>query len=506
MADAAPSGTIADTVARLALWCRRADHGFIRAIFHDGRAREAAVQQLEKQLVRRNLSFQRLDLPAAASADALALRLADELARLGPGVVSLTGFERSLPTSGPALEAALLALNSRRENFAVSGQHTIWWFPRHIAQALIREHRDLNSWFLRRVELTETISSATEIELDSLGDEAIRLSNAAEYAEAEPLLRKIVATQEASYGPDDFRLAPALFNLASLLHATSRFAEAESLFRRTLRLQEEKHGPSHTITAFGLNSLASLLKDTSRFAEAEILLRRALAINEGSLGPHHPRVAAALNNLSQLLSETGRPAEAEPLLRRALAVQETALGPNHTDVAAAAVNLGALLLDAEQFDEAERLFRRGLAIHEDSFGLNHPSVATTLNSLANLLQHTGRHSEAEELMRRALAIDEARLGVSHPDVANRLHNLGLFVLEAGRTKEAKSLLQRSLCILASSSSSAGHSVAGLKTASQSYRHLLHDLGVKRPEAERQMVELLMEHGLTRKKSKQLART
>ena len=109
-------------------------------------------------------------------------------------------------------------------------------------------------------------------------------------------------------------------------------------------------------------------------------------------------------------------------------------------------------------------------------------------------------------MRRALAIDEARLGVSHPDVANRLHNLGLFVLEAGRTKEAKSLLQRSLCILASSSSSAGHSVAGLKTASQSYRHLLHDLGVKRPEAERQMVELLMEHGLTRKKSKQLART
>ncbi len=506
MADAAPTGTIADTVARLALWCRRADHGFIRAIFYDGRSREAAVRQLENQLTHRNVSFHRLDLPPAASADALALRLADELARLGPGVVSLTGFERSLPTSGPTLEAALLALNSRRENFVVPGQHTIWWFPRHIAQALIREHRDLNSWFLRRVELTETLSSPTELELDSLEHEAIRLSNSAAYAEAEPLLRQIVASQEESFGSGDPRLAPALNNLASLLHDTNRLAEAELLFRRALRLQEESFGPAHEITAFGLNSLASLLEDTSRYAEAEPLLRRALAINEENLGPDHPRVAAALNNLSNLLTNTGRSAEAEPLLRRALTIQEKALGPDHPESAAAAVNLGGLLVGAGQFDEAERLFRRGLAIHEDSFGPEHPIVATTLNSLANLLQHTSRHSEAEELMRRALQIDEARLGPSHPDVAIRLHNLGRFVLEARRVIEAKALLYRSLCILAASSAAAGHSLSGLTIASESYRRLLLQLGVKRRDAERQMVELLMEHGLSRKKSKQLART
>ena len=189
-----------------------------------------------------------------------------------------------------------------------------------------------------------------------------------------------------------------------------------------------------------------------------------------------------------------------------MAIHEGALGPNHPDVAAAAINLGGLLIDAKQFHEAEQLFRRSLAILEDSFGSNHPNVATNLNSLANLLQATGRYSEAEQLIRRALAIDEARLGPSHPDVANRLHNLGLFVLETGRTMEAMSLLRRSLCIFADSSAAAGHLVTGMKIASQSYRSLLHDTGTKKIEAERQIVELLMEHGLSRKKAKQLART
>lgn len=505
MAAAAP-GSIADTVSRLVLWCRRADHGFIRAVFDDGRARDAAIRQLEERLVRHGVSFHPLDLPAAASADALAVRLADELARLGPGVVSLTGFERSLPTSGPALESALLALNSRRENFSFTGQHTVWWFPRHISQALIREHRDLNSWFLRRVELTETLSSPAELELASLHNEAFRLSDAAAYSEAEPLLREILASAEANYGPDHPNLASALTNLASLLHTTNQLAEAETLFRRALRLQEEKFGPAHRVTAFGLNGLASLLKDTSRFVEAEHLFRRALAINEESHGPQHPSVATSLNNLAQLLLESGRAAEAEPLFRRSMAIEESALGPNHPEVASAAVNLGGLLYDAKQFVEAERLYRRALAILEESLGREHPAVASNLNSLANLLQATGRYAEAEQVMRRALAIDEVRLGPSHPDVANRLHNLGLFALEHGRTIEAESLLRRSLCILAASSSAAGHVLTDLKPASQSYRRLLHDTGIKKSEAERQMVALLMEHGLSRKKAKQLART
>ena len=183
------------------------------------------------------------------------------------------------------------------------------------------------------------------------------------------------------------------------------------------------------------------------------------------------------------------------------------------------MNLGSLLIEARQFEEAELLFRRALTIHGESFGSDHPVSASTLNALANVLQHTGRYSEAEHLIRQALVIDEARLGPFHPDVANRLHNLGLFLLQSSRAhdsrlfladsdreSEVESLLRRSLCILAKSSADAGHPVIGLKKASTSYRRFLDTTGVKRADAERQIVDLLMRHGLSRKKAKQLART
>ncbi len=506
MADAAEPGTIADTVTRMALWCRRADQSFIRAVFDDGRARHSVVRQLEEKIEGHGGTFHQLDLPAAASADALALRLAEELTRLGPGVVSLTGFELSLPTSGPALEAALLALNSRRENFAVPGQHTIWWFPRHIAQALIREHHDLNSWFLRRVELTETLSTPAEMELASLHHEGVRLSNAAAYQEAEPILRQVAASAEANFGADDPQLAAALINLAQMLAETNRLAEAERIIRRALNICETQLGSMHPRTGMALNNLALLLKETSRPADAERLLRRVLTISEEGLGPDHPNVATALNNLADVLGETGRSVEAKAHLRRALGINRAALGPHHPATAANASNLAGLLFQSREFEEAEQLIRGALAIHEESFGADHPKVSGDLNTLAQVMQGTDRQEEAEKLIRRALAIDEARLGSSHPFVANRLHNLAQFLVEAGRTREAESLLHRSLGILAASSAAAGHSVEGIRNVSESYRRHLNAMGIKKPEAERQMVELLMSHGLSRKKAKQLART
>lgn len=504
MADAAP-GSIADTVSRIVLWSRYADHGFIRAIFDDGRARDVAIDQLEERLVKHGVSFHRLDMPVAANSDNLSLRLSDELARLGPGVVSLTGFELSLPVSGPALESALLALNSRRENFSFPGQHTIWWFPRHIAQALIREHRDLNSWFLRRVELTEVLSTPVELKHASMNHEAIRLSNAAAYAEAEPLLRELLASGEAQYGSDSLQLTPYLVNLATLLRQTNRFSESETLFRRALRLQEEHSGPSHGDIAFTLSGLASVLQDTSRFAEGEQLFRRALAIDEASHGPNHPFVATDLNNLAVILMIMGRESEAEPLLRRALKIKEFAAGPNHPDVAAAATNLGGLLSNGEEYAEAEQLYRRALSILEESLGKRHPDVASNLSALALLLQARSQYDEAEQLMRRALEIDETSLGKSHPDVAVRLHNLSLILAETSRTWEAKALLQRSLSILAASSVAAGHFVTGLKSTAQSYRRLLLATGLSKSTAEEQMVELFKAQGFSRQKAKQLAR-
>jgi CHAT domain-containing protein len=112
-------------------------------------------------------------------------------------------------------------------------------------------------------------------------------------------------------------VARDLSNLATLLYATNRLSEAEPLMRRALAIDEKSFGPDHPDVARDLNNLAVLLQDMNRHAEAEPLMRRALAIDEQSFGPDHPKVAGALNNLATLLEDRGHWLEAVPLRRKA---------------------------------------------------------------------------------------------------------------------------------------------------------------------------------------------
>jgi hypothetical protein len=102
-----------------------------------------------------------------------------------------------------------------------------------------------------------------------------------------------------------------------LLQATNRLAEAEPLIRRALAIDEKSFGPEHPDVARDLNNLAQLLKATNRLAEAEPLMRRALSIDEKSFGPEHPNVATDLDNLAQLRAERGDWTETAALGRRA---------------------------------------------------------------------------------------------------------------------------------------------------------------------------------------------
>ena len=98
--------------------------------------------------------------------------------------------------------------------------------------------------------------------------------------------------------------------------------------RRALAIDEKSYGPDHPNVAIRLNNLAHLLQATNRLAEAEPLMRRALAIDETELTARIiPMWRSDLNNLALLLQDTNRLAEAEPLMRRALAIDETELRP-----------------------------------------------------------------------------------------------------------------------------------------------------------------------------------
>ncbi len=60
------------------------------------------------------------------------------------------------------------------------------------------------------------------------------------------------------------------------------------MMRRALAIDEASYGPEHPRVATHLNNLAGLLQATNRLAEAEPLMRRALAIDEAATGSNIP--------------------------------------------------------------------------------------------------------------------------------------------------------------------------------------------------------------------------
>ena len=272
----------------------------------------------------------------------------------------------------------------------------------------------------------------------------------ARYKDAEPLFRRALAIDDATYGNDHPNVARDLNNLAQLLQDNDRLAEAEPLMRRALAIDEACFGLNHPNVARDLNNLAQLLDDTNRLAEAEPLMRRALAMGEASYGNDHPKVAIRLNNLAMLLKATNRLAEAEPLMRRALAIDKASYGNDHPNVAIRLNNLACLLQDKNCLAEAEPLMRRALAIDEASYGPDHPEVARDLSNLGQLLLATKRLAEAEPLLKRALALDEASYGNDHPKVAIRLNHLAQLLQATNRLAEAEPLSGRAARIFLAS--------------------------------------------------------
>jgi hypothetical protein len=74
----------------------------------------------------------------------------------------------------------------------------------------------------------------------------------------------------------------------------------ETMIKEALAIDEASYGPNNPKVAIHLNNLAQLFQVTNRLAEAEPLIRRALAIDEANYGPGHPNVASNLNNLATL--------------------------------------------------------------------------------------------------------------------------------------------------------------------------------------------------------------
>jgi tetratricopeptide (TPR) repeat protein len=177
-----------------------------------------------------------------------------------------------------------------------------------------------------------------------------------EFETAEHLLRRALAVCEAE-GRDDGSLAEHLNNLAMLLHRTGRPAEAEPLMRRALAIDEARYGNAHPFIVCHLDIFSPVLLAVNRGDEAETMMRRALAIDESARGAEHPDTAERLMKLAYLLIGTKRPAEAVSPVQRALHIYvrlSIESGEPHPRLLAVADQCAALLAETGNTREQAR--------------------------------------------------------------------------------------------------------------------------------------------------------
>jgi tetratricopeptide (TPR) repeat protein len=275
---------------------------------------------------------------------------------------------------------------------------------------------------------------------------ALYLNGRADFATAEPMMRRAISLSETNSGLENSDLPTLLQNLAGLLYDTGRYDEAVHLIERAIKVDEMHQGALHSDVASGLNALAELYRLQGRFDEGVALQERALAILEKAHGPEHPYVATSLINLAGLYLAQGRHDDAAPLYERALAITEKALGPEHPNLAMSLNNVATLYVEQGRYDDAAPLCERALAIMEKALGPEHPDVAVSLSNQAMLYHKQGRYDDAAPLCERALAIMEKALGPEHPNVALCLMRTGELYLMQGRYDEAASFLERAKAI------------------------------------------------------------
>ena len=288
----------------------------------------------------------------------------------------------------------------------------------------------------RVAELEQSAGPTDPAVATALNDLAVFYFTQADYAAAEPLLRRTLAIREAAFGAETPQTAQAINNLAQVLQERGNYVEAEPLLERSLKIYETLRGPDHPDVATALNNLAGLYRLMGNARRAEPLYLRALAIREKAVGVDHPSLAPILNNLALTYQQDGDAARARPLFERSLAIREKALGPEHADVGRALNNLAVLSQEQGDLDNAERSYRRAIQIYEKAFSRQHPLVGQALNNLAVVYLLKGDYATAGPMYQEALAIRGAALGPHHPDMAKALTSEAIFFDVTGRTSEA----------------------------------------------------------------------
>jgi tetratricopeptide (TPR) repeat protein len=264
-------------------------------------------------------------------------------------------------------------------------------------------------------------------------------------AEAEEMLRDLLARSRELVGNDDPGTINIAVKLAIVLSRQSRFSEAETLVSEALTWRRQTYGVDDRRTLNTRLLLANQMSRRGDYENAERAYRELLADSRRVLGDEHPETLAVLSNLVTLLVRgLHRYEEAEPLAAELVATRARVLGDRHPSTLNAIEHQAVLLRRLNRFDESERVWRDLLAARREVLGDAHPETLGSRGGLALVLGKLGRDAEAERLLRRLVADGPAVYGADHSTHLANLGNLANLLMRQDRYSEAEPLFREML--------------------------------------------------------------
>ncbi len=263
-----------------------------------------------------------------------------------------------------------------------------------------------------------------------------------QHTEAESLIRRILATDEARLGP---RHAQTLMDrdlLAAILRGQQKHREATAILREVLQAYEETN-PQSSLRFESQTNLAVILFETGRLAEAEALLHEILAHRLAHNGEGHLRTRTTWMLLGEVQLRQHRPADAVDSHLRAIEINDQLFGEDHFEGGMMHASLAHAYYLLEDFvlaeDHADESWRR----LKDSVPETHPHAVTCLNLLAQLSLEDHRFDDAVDYYRELLRRIEAS-----PEIpSGRIHEMRLKLADAlirgDRWSEADEILGKS---------------------------------------------------------------
>jgi CHAT domain-containing protein/tetratricopeptide (TPR) repeat protein len=250
--------------------------------------------------------------------------------------------------------------------------------------------------------------------LNSGNSLATNLNFLARYAEAEAILRTLLASAQSDT-PQARTLRWTIVNtLAGSLTGQNRLTDAEGLLRETLLTMETRDdSQASQLYALITNNLAHNLHEQKRHAEAEPLFAKVVALNAAQGDQQGAAGLLARHNLAANRTSMGRLAEALADIQPVFATRAQMLGPDHPDTLTSQTIMGEALLGLDRTAESIAVLTQALAGRKRALPDGHPDRIMGQAALAKaLLRDPSRASEAIDHALPAARAIRAKFDVS----------------------------------------------------------------------------------------------